>query len=199
MTFQKTTVSFAIILFIIAIAILAFTVSQAKPNVDWPPNVQSCPDYWLAADGGPQCIHDSGKCVTGDTCCGALVCRAISGNEDRSVCQAPLPTDANCPAPSDSTKESFLGNKYVSKALGTSGGVKKCIPNFDIDKETGNWGKYCNGLSGSDCRAQVFGGGTKAVDFGILGSNKKKISLYEIIVGKLVLECCLDWYYGSRC
>jgi hypothetical protein len=65
MTFQKIVIRIAIVLLIITLIIIAYTISQANKDEDWPPVVGDCPDYWIDLEGdGAACTNTKslGKC-----------------------------------------------------------------------------------------------------------------------------------------
>jgi hypothetical protein len=64
MTFQKTTVTIAIIIFIITISIIAIMLNNMKNNAIYPPEIGDCPDYWVKQSNG-ECynqIQGLGNC-----------------------------------------------------------------------------------------------------------------------------------------
>ena len=57
-TFQKTTLSIAIVLLILALILFALLMSQSAKT--YPPVVGQCPDYWVDLSGG--LISDGSSC-----------------------------------------------------------------------------------------------------------------------------------------
>ena len=64
MSFQKTTVTVAIIIFIITIAIIGIMLNNMKNNQVFPPEIGDCPDYWKKYNDGTcnSQISGLGKC-----------------------------------------------------------------------------------------------------------------------------------------
>ena len=52
MNFQKTTVSIAIVIFIITITLIGILLNNTKNNSVYPPEIGSCPDYWKKMSDG---------------------------------------------------------------------------------------------------------------------------------------------------
>ena len=52
MSFQKTVLTVAIVLFIILMLLIAVMMSSAKNNEVYPPQIGQCPDYWQLVAGG---------------------------------------------------------------------------------------------------------------------------------------------------
>lgn len=63
-SFQKIVIITAIVILIILLLIMAFIMQSTKPT--WPPNVSSCPDWWVTDGSGnrQKCINikDLGVC-----------------------------------------------------------------------------------------------------------------------------------------
>lgn len=57
-TFQKTTLTIAIVLLIIALIVFALLMSQSAKR--YPPVVANCPDYWVDLNGG--LVNDGSSC-----------------------------------------------------------------------------------------------------------------------------------------
>ena len=55
MSFQKTVLTVAIVLFVILMALIAVMMTSAKQNELFPPQTGSCPDFWQ--------ITAQGKCL----------------------------------------------------------------------------------------------------------------------------------------
>ena len=57
-SFQKIVLISAIIILIIALLIIGITLIYSK-NTNWPPNIPSCPDWWLMDGSGnnQKCIN----------------------------------------------------------------------------------------------------------------------------------------------
>ena len=47
MTFQKTTIKVAVVVYIICTIALAIMLYQGSSSVLWPPETGTCPDLWL--------------------------------------------------------------------------------------------------------------------------------------------------------
>ena len=63
--FQKVVIISAIVILIIALLIIGIALTYSKKNT-WPPNVSSCPDWWIIDGSGnnQKCINvkDLGVC-----------------------------------------------------------------------------------------------------------------------------------------
>jgi hypothetical protein len=65
MIFQKTILSIAIIILIIVLVVIGIALSKSSTEMQWPPIVGECPDYWVDLSGnGEQCfnVHSLGRC-----------------------------------------------------------------------------------------------------------------------------------------
>jgi hypothetical protein len=65
MNFQKILLVLATVTLITMLVVIGITLSKAKSNVQWPPIVGECPDYWVDLKGdGEACFnsHSLGKC-----------------------------------------------------------------------------------------------------------------------------------------
>jgi hypothetical protein len=64
--FQKIVLFAAIIILIITLVVIGIALSSSKNNRAWPPNVPSCPDWWVSDGSGnrSKCINikDLGTC-----------------------------------------------------------------------------------------------------------------------------------------
>ena len=47
MSFQKTTISVAIVLLVLALIFVAISLYRTKYNTQYPPVQAECPDYWI--------------------------------------------------------------------------------------------------------------------------------------------------------
>ena len=56
MSFQKTVLTVAIVLFIILMLLIAVMMTSAKNNEVYPPQIGQCPDYWQLVAGG-KCLN----------------------------------------------------------------------------------------------------------------------------------------------
>ena len=66
MSFQKKTVTVAIVIFFIAICTIAILLNNAKHNAEFPPEIGACPDYWKLDTQG-KCfnpVSGLGNCYT---------------------------------------------------------------------------------------------------------------------------------------
>ena len=62
MSFQKTVLTVAIVLFIILMLLIAVMMTSAKKNEKFPPQIGACPDYWqLTAQGSCLNTQNLGK------------------------------------------------------------------------------------------------------------------------------------------
>ena len=58
MNFQKITIIVAVLLLVIILIFIGINISRANSNVQWPPLVADCPDYWVDTSGnGQSCIN----------------------------------------------------------------------------------------------------------------------------------------------
>jgi hypothetical protein len=65
MNFQKLIIVIAILTLSILLVVIGVTLSKAKTNVNWPPIIGECPDYWTDLKGnGEGCFNSRslGKC-----------------------------------------------------------------------------------------------------------------------------------------
>jgi hypothetical protein len=120
MSFQRTLMSAALIIFIIVIVVLVIMLVQGSHKSVWPPTVSPCPDAWLVAPKKATCIPNSQPCVvgSGENCCTGTTCHEqLSGGH---TCQS-------------NTKEGFQSEDNDIK----------CIPNLKIkNKARRNQGRY---------------------------------------------------------
>lgn len=68
--FQGMVLMIGIGLLIVSIILIIVFLYFSKNEVEWPPLVGSCPDYWVDLSGnGAKCvnIHDLGTCTNSDT------------------------------------------------------------------------------------------------------------------------------------
>jgi len=56
MSFQKTVLTVAIVLFVLMMLLIAVMMSSAKKNEAFPPQVGGCPDYWQKTLDG-KCLN----------------------------------------------------------------------------------------------------------------------------------------------
>jgi hypothetical protein len=63
-SFQQTTILIAVVILIIVLCVMAYIIHVSGPT--WPPNVSSCPDWWVTDGSGnrQKCINikDLGIC-----------------------------------------------------------------------------------------------------------------------------------------
>lgn len=71
MSFQKTTITVAIILLVLALIFIAYSLYNTKYNTAYPPVDAQCPDYWIYDSKNQWCdnvkglgVSDSVKCPT---------------------------------------------------------------------------------------------------------------------------------------
>ena len=56
MSFQKTTLVVAIVFLVLMLGLVAFMLYKAKSEVQYPPDVAECPDYWEVT-GEQTCVN----------------------------------------------------------------------------------------------------------------------------------------------
>ena len=62
MSFQKTVLTIAIVLFILLMLVISVMMTSAKKNEKFPPQIGQCPDYWqLTAQGNCLNTQNLGK------------------------------------------------------------------------------------------------------------------------------------------
>lgn len=63
MNFQSMTMMIATILLILVLGFIGYLMYKAKSNMDWPPMISECPDYWTVT-GVSQCSNPNnlGSC-----------------------------------------------------------------------------------------------------------------------------------------
>ena len=64
-SFQKIVLIIATIFFILFLVLIGVSLSNSSNDVDWPPVVGNCPDYWVDLSGnGSKCFnsHRLGSC-----------------------------------------------------------------------------------------------------------------------------------------
>ena len=65
MSFQKTVLMVAVIALVVLLVFMAYVLTKAKYEAEWPPIVGNCPDYWVDLSGnGSMCVNEKslGKC-----------------------------------------------------------------------------------------------------------------------------------------
>ena len=65
MSFQKTVLMVAVIALVVLLVFMAYVLTKAKYEAEWPPIVGNCPDYWVDLSGnGTACFNSKslGKC-----------------------------------------------------------------------------------------------------------------------------------------
>jgi hypothetical protein len=50
MTFQKTVLVVSTTLLVLSLITIAVLLNKAKDNLQWPPMISECPDYWKVTD-----------------------------------------------------------------------------------------------------------------------------------------------------
>jgi hypothetical protein len=66
--FQGTVLMVMGILLVISIILIIITLYSSKSEIEWPPLIGDCPDYWIDLKGdGAKCVnvHDLGTCTAG--------------------------------------------------------------------------------------------------------------------------------------
>jgi len=62
MTFQKTVLTVALVLFLILMVVIAAMMTSSKKTEIFPPEIGECPDYWeKTLSGGCKNVHNLGK------------------------------------------------------------------------------------------------------------------------------------------
>lgn len=65
MNFQKVVLIISAIILIIVLLFIGYSLSQSKSDIQWPPMIGDCPDFWVDLSGnGEACFnsHSLGKC-----------------------------------------------------------------------------------------------------------------------------------------
>jgi hypothetical protein len=65
MNFQKSLLVISIIVLILVLIFIGLALSKSKQDIEWPPIVGKCPDYWVDLEtDGKACFnkHKLGKC-----------------------------------------------------------------------------------------------------------------------------------------
>jgi len=65
MSFQKTVLTISIIVLILLLVVIGMSLSKSSEDVEWPPVLGACPDYWVDLSGnGEACFntHSLGEC-----------------------------------------------------------------------------------------------------------------------------------------
>lgn len=67
MNFQRVVLTLALILFVVSLMVVAYTMYKQVRNEEWPPNISTCPDYFVdlsPEQNGSMCYnpHRIGKC-----------------------------------------------------------------------------------------------------------------------------------------
>jgi len=64
--FQRIILIIAIVILIISLIIIGLSIRSSKKNIEWPPVVPNCPDYWFIDGSGnnTKCVNvkDLGSC-----------------------------------------------------------------------------------------------------------------------------------------
>jgi hypothetical protein len=67
--FQGTVLMITGVLLVVSIILIIIFLRNSKNELEWPPLVSECPDYWIDLSGnGSRCvnIHDLGTCINTD-------------------------------------------------------------------------------------------------------------------------------------
>ena len=65
MTFQMIVLWIAVLIFIATLGFIGYSIYTTQYNVDWPPSISDCPDYWSVSSDGKNCIPSNyNKCLS---------------------------------------------------------------------------------------------------------------------------------------
>lgn len=65
LSFQKTVLTISIIVLILLLVVIGMSLSKSNEDIEWPPVLGACPDYWVDLSGnGGACFntHSLGEC-----------------------------------------------------------------------------------------------------------------------------------------
>ena len=55
----------AVLIFIATLGFIGYSIYTTQYNVDWPPSISDCPDYWSVSSDGKNCIPSNyNKCIS---------------------------------------------------------------------------------------------------------------------------------------